>query len=88
MMPPYQHLQEQITAPLSKNKMIFGNGFGQPTLHASTQSTVPNTLELKTVLTLIMFGNTEVLMSHKINGDSELSVTLLMLWSWKMILAA
>lgn len=88
MMLAYQLLQEQTTAPLSQNKMVFGNGFGETTLHASTQSTVPNTTELQIVLTLIILGNTEVLMSHKINGNSELSVILLMLWFWIQILAA
>jgi len=74
--------------PVFQKIMDYGNMFGRQTLLVSIQSPVLDSTELKAVLKLMVFGNTRVLMFLKINGDSELSQILLMLWSWKKIFHA
>lgn len=74
--------------PVFQKIMEYGSMFGRQTLLVSIQSPVLDSTELKAVLKLMVFGNTRVLMFLKINGDSELSQILLMLWSWKKIFHA
>lgn len=74
--------------PVFQKIMEYGSMFGRQTLLVSIQSPVLDSTELKAVLKLMVLGNTRVLMFLKINGDSELSQILLMLWSWKKIFHA
>jgi len=66
--------------------MECGNIDGQQISLVSIQSPVLDSMELMPALKLMVYGNTKVLMFLKINGNSELSQILLMLWLWIRIL--